>query len=514
MNDTKHTNSGGADSLDFLAAGEAARLFPVLSESSREGRALSILLSCMRFVPLFGRTLIAELGHKLGSRSQLDTYTEVTLKRPVDTRSGLRPDGLIVVRTGNRQQWSALVEAKVRGAKLDNSQIASYLDLAKANGINAVVTFSNDFATTPSHHPTYAARLPSGVLLYHLSWTSILTHARLLLANDDLDDADHRLLLAELVRFLDHKSTGVLRFDRMPPSWKDLVTSVMAGATPHRASEQVMDAVASWHQETRDLALRITQMVNAKVAIKMQRKYVGDPRKRVADEAAKLSESARLTAEFDVPSAAAPISIEADLRRRTISVSMKLDAPGDRASTKARVNWLLRQVQKSEPNDIHIVAHWPRQSPVQDTLSDVRRTPDVLDSPTAKGAPAKNFTVMLVRDAAARFAGNRSFVAELEEAVPRFYEQIGQRLKAWRPAAPQVRAASAVDTVPPQAPATGHTDPAHPVDPASSLHEHLPEKDPSQNAAEDGAPPSNAGSAQPNQEPRPESVGGQPGPYS
>ena len=497
MTDAKRTTMQEPDGLDFLSAGEAARLFPVLSDSSREGRALSILLSCMRCVPLFGRTLIAELGHKLGTRSRLDTFTEVSLKRSVEGRGGLRPDGLIVVRSGSRQQWSALVEAKVRGAKLDNGQIASYLELAKANGVNAVVTVSNDFATTPSHHPTYTGRLPSGVSLYHLSWTSILTHAKLLLANDDLEDADHKLLLAELVRFLDHKSTGVSRFDRMPANWKELVTAVMAGATPHRASEQVMDAVASWHQETRDLALRITQMVNAKVAIKMQRKYVGDPRKRVADEAAKLSESALLTAEFDVPSAAAPISIEADLRRRTISVSMKLDAPGDRASTKACVNWLLRQVQKTDATGIHVVAHWPRQSPVQATLSDVRQAPSFLESPTAKGVPPRTFTVMLVRDAAARFAGNRTFVAELEEAVPRFYEQVGQRLKAWRPAAPKVRTTT-IDTAPPEAPAAGHPETVpQRTEPAVGLGSTQPEEGASPSATSEEAPPSGSPSAQP-----------------
>ena len=37
-----------------------------------------------------------------------------------------------------------------------------------------------------------------------------------MLANDMLDDADHKLLVDELVRFLDHKSTGVLSFDRRP----------------------------------------------------------------------------------------------------------------------------------------------------------------------------------------------------------------------------------------------------------------------------------------------------------
>ncbi len=454
MNGTKRMAARDAGNPDLLAAGEPARLFPVLSEGSREGRALSILLACMRLVRLFGSTLIAEFGHKLGARSRLDTFTEVTLKQGVDERSGLRPDGLITVSTSSRAQWSALVEAKVRGAKLDNGQIAAYLGLAKANGVNAVVTLSNDFATTPSHHPTYAGRLPLGVSLYHLSWTSVLTHAKLLLANSDLDDADHRLLLGELVRFLEHRSTGVSRFDRMPANWKELVTAVMAGATPHKDADAVMDAVASWHQETRDLALQITQMVNAEVAIKMPRKYIGDPQKRVSDDAAQLCESARLWAEFDVPSAAAPISIEADLRRRTISVSMKLDAPGDRVSTKARVNWLLRQVQKADVAGIHIVAHWPRQTPVQAALSEVRQAPDALELPSGKGVPAKAFTVMLVRDAAARFAGNRTFIAELEEVVPLFYEQIGQRLKAWRPAAPQVQAPTANETT--EAPSVAH----------------------------------------------------------
>lgn len=433
----------------FLTAGEPARLFPVLSESSREGRALSILLACMRFVPAFGGTLIAELGHRLRARSRLETFTEVTLKHGENQR-GLRPDGLISVSTGSRRQWSALVEAKVRGAKLDNDQIASYLDLAKANGVSAVVTFSNDFAAIPSHHPTYAARLPAGVFLFHLSWTSILTHAKLLLANDGVE-ADHRLLLAELVRFLEHQSTGVSHFDRMPANWKELVTAVMAGASPNRGADAVTDAVASWHQETRDLALQITQMVNARVAIRMPRKHAGDPRKRVADDAAQLCDKAVLRSDFDVPSAAATIAVEADLRRRTISVSMGLRAPEDRVSTKARVNWLLRQIQRADATDIHVIAHWRHHAQVQAALSEVRLDPAVLE-PVSRPVPASAFTVMLVRDAAGRFAGNRTFVAELEEVVPRFYEQVGQRLKAWRPVAPQVQTPVAVDPVPAAAP--------------------------------------------------------------
>ena len=426
---------------DFLQAGEEARLFPVLSDNSREGRALSILLATMRFVPLFASTLLAELGHKMRTRSRLRTYTEVVLTQEVEKHGGLRPDGLLVVGMSKRLQWCALVEAKVRGAKLDNDQINAYLDLAKANGVNTVATISNDFAPRPNHHPTYVGRVPSGVSLVHVSWTSILTHARLMLANDMFEDADHKLLIDELVRFLDHTSTGVRSFDHMPASWKGLTASVMAGATPHRTSDAVKDAVASWHQETRDLALQLTQLVNAHVGIKMSRKHRDEPKKRINDDATELCESACLTAEFSIPSAAAPIAVEADLRRRTITVSMKMDAPQDRVSTRARVNWLLRQLRKSDPNSVHIVGHWPHHPPVQAMLVDARDNPSVMDRPTGKGngTPVKAFTVMLVRDAAGRFAGSRTFIAELEDAMPRFYEHVGQRLKAWQPAAPQVK---------------------------------------------------------------------------
>ncbi len=447
MNELSQVTGTDSTRPNFLKAGEAARLFPVLSDNSREGRALSILLSTMRFVPLFGSTLIAELGHKMRTRSRLHTYTEVVLTQQVEKHGGLRPDGLLVVGMSKRLQWCALVEAKVRGAKLDNGQIGGYLDLAKANGINAVATISNDFAPRPNHHPTYAGRVPSGVSLVHVSWTSILTHARLMLANDRFDDADHKLLIDELVRFLDHKSTGVLSFDRMPVSWKDLGATVMAGVTPHRTSDVVTEAVASWHQETRDLALQLTQLVNAHVDIKMSRKHRDDPKKRINDDAIKLCENACLTAEFNIPSAAAPIAVEADLRRRTITISMKMDAPQDRVSTKARVNWLLRQLRKSDPDCVHIVGHWSHHLPVQAMLVDARDNPSVMDRPAAKGnrTPVKAFTVMLVRDAGGRFAGSRTFIAELEDAMPRFYEHVGQRLKAWQPAAPQLQPPLPID---------------------------------------------------------------------
>ena len=68
------------DLPDFLKQGEAARLFPVLSTTSKEGRATSILLSCMDKVDEFAAELLKNLGLKPGKRTVVQSYTEVVFQ--------------------------------------------------------------------------------------------------------------------------------------------------------------------------------------------------------------------------------------------------------------------------------------------------------------------------------------------------------------------------------------------------------------------------------------------------
>ena len=426
-----------SDLPEMLQGGEQARLFPVLADSSKEGRALSVLLACVANIDDLGESLLGTLGQRLGVRSRVSAYTEVVLKETPEGVSG-RPDGLILVQSGRRNVWSALVEAKVRRSQLDAAQIETYLRLARVNNIDAVVTISNDFAAVPNHHPIRISRIPKGVELFHWSWTSILTSSKVLLAADEVDDTEQRFLLGELVRFLDHSSTGVMRFDRMDAGWKDMVTSVVAGARLFKSSDAVVDAVANWHQECRDLALKLAEKVNKNVTIRLPRAHRRDPRLRIADEVESLCQNSKLQVEFDVPDAAAPIRVEADLPTRSIQVSMAMKAPGDRKSARARTNWLTRQLARSDPKDLHIKAVWPgRRIPSQESLQVVRENPDALDG-AGRGQAPQSFEVRLVRDAGAKFSGAKTFIVELEASVLQFYAEVGQRLKKWQPAAPKM----------------------------------------------------------------------------
>lgn len=215
---------------EYLAQGEFARIFPVLSNSSKEGRTTSIVLACLSYVDEFGAEFLGKMGQRVGARSKLDCYTEVVFK---DQRSSLkdRPDGLIVHSSGAKV-WRALVEAKIGASPLQAEQLEKYQNLAKEHGVDAVITLSNQFTTSPEHHPCEEIRKSrSRVPVYHFSWMAVLTMADLLLSKDAVSDHDQKILLNELVRFLTHESAGLKGFDRMPAEWTDLNRLVAAGGS-------------------------------------------------------------------------------------------------------------------------------------------------------------------------------------------------------------------------------------------------------------------------------------------
>lgn len=55
------------------------------------------------------------------------------------------------------------------------------------------------------------------------------------------------------------------------------------------------------------------------------------------------------------------------------------------------------------------------------------------------------FDILLIADVAGRFAGTKTFIEHLEQIVPRFYEQVGQYLRAYVAPPPKPRQAAQMD---------------------------------------------------------------------
>lgn len=442
---------------DYLKSGEIARLFPVLATTSKEGRTTSIVLACLAKVDEFGTGMLAGLGQRAGKTSSLVTYTEVVFRSQTNLR-GDRPDGLIVLRTGKRE-WRALVEAKVGNALIEAEQVERYRLLAKENDLDAVITISNQFTANAQSHPLEEVRRArSKIPVYHWSWMSLLTQADLLLSNDGVADADQSILLNELRRFLSHESAGVRGFERMPPDWTELNRLVSAGGKIPARAPELCATVDAWHQETRDLSLILSRKTETQVVERLPRKHRSDPTVRQKDDMAQLRDAYCLSAQFEIPDAAAPIEVTADLQRRSVDVGMRLKAPDDRVSSKARVNWLLRQIKTEAREDIFVRLCWPGKSEdTQFPLVQLDEDVSVVDTDKSH-LTVSSFYVFMSRRFGARFTQQVNFVTDLEMLVPEFYTKVGQGLRAWKKSPPKIKASGA-DVASIETEAQGYTPP-------------------------------------------------------
>lgn len=142
-------DSNGADVMAEESWHEA-RLIPtsgINGAEEQERRATSALLAVMVAVREFGRALTKPFGAPVGS---LEAFIEVPF---VLGERRLYPDGLLRVRRGQKS-WTALIEVKTGRNELGSEQIENYLDIAREQGFDAVVTISNEIPPVVGQHPT------------------------------------------------------------------------------------------------------------------------------------------------------------------------------------------------------------------------------------------------------------------------------------------------------------------------------------------------------------------------
>lgn len=277
-----------------------ARLIPSVPGSgieAQERRAASALLAVMRAVDEFGRALLKPLGAPAG---RIQTFVETPFKL-ADGRS-IRPDGVIVVTRGSRS-WTAVVETKTGAAPLERDQIEAYLELAKDQGFDAVLSISNHYVTSSAEYPIeFDRRKKRKVELHHWSWFEVLTEAVVQARSRGVADRDQAYLLDELVRFLEDERSGALPFSSMGSSW----TAVKDGArdqTLRKGDDHVASIAARWDELIRYVELRLTMELGKDVKPVVAKREV-DPSARRLALAESLATTGRLYGQLQVPDAA------------------------------------------------------------------------------------------------------------------------------------------------------------------------------------------------------------------
>ena len=131
-----------------------ARLIPtsgISGADEQERRATSALLAVLSAVKEYGKAITGPLGAPSGT---VQTFIEVPFV--LDGRR-LFPDGLIRVSRGSKT-WTCLVEVKTGTNPLLVDQVEAYLDIAREQGFDALLTISNEIPPTADQHPVTVSK--------------------------------------------------------------------------------------------------------------------------------------------------------------------------------------------------------------------------------------------------------------------------------------------------------------------------------------------------------------------
>lgn len=421
-----------------VVEGELARLIPIAKDSAKEGKATSIILSGLMSVSEFAQNMLSGIGAPATKTTNVSCYTEVVFKNG-SVKETCRPDGMIVATVGKRT-WKALVETKVGNAELDAAQIETYLDLARKYGLDAVVTISNQFASLPTHHPVkVSGHKIKSVSLYHWSWSALLSEAIMLTDNKGVSDPEQAYILTEIIRYLNNRETKVLSTVSMDKSWKKLCEDVRDNGTVSLPHSVATDVIEDWHQIGRYLALELSTATGVNVSVAMKSAHKADPHARVSSDLKTLQSDMDMFLGLDVPGAASKIYIRADLERRVLETSMWLKAPQDKKRSSACVTWLMRQLEDCDDDTLIIKATYKKTSlNTCKPLGKVREDQKSLLPGDSSIIPTW-FEIKRVSDNVSRFMGQKTFVEDTRHLVVGFYRDVGEKLVAWVPPAPQVK---------------------------------------------------------------------------
>jgi len=411
---------------------QPARLFSVSgvgTADEQEKRATSALLSTMQAVPAFARALTGRFGAPAGS---VETYLEVPFRVGEAT---VIPDGVIRVARGAKL-WTALLEVKTGSGQLRRDQVEHYLDVARQEGYDVLVTLSNEIAPHAGEHPVLVDRRKlRKTSLEHISWAEVLHVAKMTLAHTGAGDTLQAWLLHELVRYLEHPRSGAATFDDMGPSWVPVREAIHAGTL--RPSDRKVPAVAdAWTRLIRQLCLRLSSDLGVNVTHVLPRKLANDSAARIQATVAGLAADGTLEAVVKVPLAAGPITVVADLRTSQVRVSTVVAAP-ETGTGQRRVSWLLKQLSDAPESLLVEAVFAGRSESACEQLVDVRANSSVLIP--ERGAEITTFRLSQTSPMGTKRSGVRgAFVPSVLSGFESFYGIVVQPLKPWVPAAPKL----------------------------------------------------------------------------
>ena len=420
---------------EILTEEREARLFPVLKID--EMRATSALLSTLRSVREFSQAIIKTANGPPGSTRRTECYVEVTLEKTrQDQEEDSRLDGVIVSSRG-KNTWIALLEVKIGSNELDQEQFDKYVDLARDNDFNAVITVSNQPSEPNNYPPLKVKYRGSKICIIHLSWVRLLEEAQLLIRQDRVEDADQQYILKEWVRYVLNPKAKIMANHVVGEYWQDLLRAA-SNKRLISSKDKLERFVQDWVGLLRLQTFRLRAKLGDSVEIKLTREEQKDSysyRKKLMDEC--LNEG-HMSSSIQISHAVAPIDVTFKLDSRKVLFSVSLKPPEDKDRRK-QITWLRSEQLKNFDEAVQgllLVIEWKRRNTpteisVIDALKDKKNIVNVIEqADIGKDTGIKSFRIEWSTDIAKK---KSEVFSSIGTNMEDFYRSVVQNLKPYIP---------------------------------------------------------------------------------
>lgn len=315
--------------------------------------------------------------------------------------------------------------------------------MAKKYDIKKLITVSNQFVSSPTQSPLNV-KPPKGVDLYHLSWSYILTKAHILLFKDrpNIEDEDQVEIMREVVKYFDHEKSGVTGFTLMKKGWKEITEKIRTGSAIKKSDPELMEAVSSWLEEERDMALMLSRELGILVQSGVK-KFKNDLKGRQEYEAKSLLDGKSLSSTLTVKDAASDVIVSACFDTRIVQMEVFLTPPEDKTN-RGKIGWIRNQMlaaQKRNPEDFAKIADelalyiYIKRQKVPEKVG-LDKLEDAWEN--FKDVDIKEFGIRQVKSLGRNFEGVQRVVTDIEAMLLAYYKGIVQYLKPWVKPAPKV----------------------------------------------------------------------------
>lgn len=417
----------------FVDAGKISlsesRLIPVL-KTGDEMALTSIIMSSLRLIKEFKDQIFKETKLKRGGKAYY--YTEVCFK-DIDKES--RIDGLILIVVSGEIKDAAFLEVKNGKNVLSQEQILRYYRLAQSlQNVPKIITISNEFVGDSSQSPIYIKNQSKKISLSHFSWTYIKTLAQLLLFDNDenIRDEDQVEIMKEVLYYLDDERSGVSGFHRMSSGWKEVAEKIK-NQQSLSDNDIISDAINSWYQEEADMSLLLSRKLGT--LVKMNKENLST---RIEKDIKKLKKTHALSTKYIVKGAVSDLKILADFDRRTIEMSVYVNAPLDRGVI-ARITWMknqLNSISDASISDCLFVEADIKytNNSIKYSLTNIEK---FYEHEGIKEKDVIGFNIDLIQTG--KFSQVSGFVNDIEGMLLNYYKQVVQNLRSWEKPAPKLQ---------------------------------------------------------------------------